>query len=291
MKQKSGFTLVELLVVIAVIAIVAAILFPVLAQAREKARQITCLSNCKQWGSTFMMYVQDYDETYPLAFGYSRSLGGWMWSASNAFHQVPVGWRNGTPVERLQVAAVEWANSVQPYVKTYSVYACPSGAEVRLSTNYEQPLKPWANVSYTFNGLLMGYPEAGVVTPSRVPLLWEGHGKANIAGFALANPALICQDPDAGCRYIPRSQGACVPGNGGQSTMFGLEGTMWIHNRGAIFVMADGSARWRRLGGVVGGRTDGNTDPYTNYDDSGFPKSAWVDGCHAWLFRPDFQQQ
>ncbi|MBC7807537.1 MAG: prepilin-type N-terminal cleavage/methylation domain-containing protein, partial [Akkermansiaceae bacterium] len=64
-RVKSGFTLIELLVVIAIIAILAAILFPVFAQAREKARQISCLSNQKQIGIAMMMYVQDYDETYP----------------------------------------------------------------------------------------------------------------------------------------------------------------------------------------------------------------------------------
>lgn len=65
MQQRRGFTLIELLVVIAIIAILAAILFPVFAQAREKARQTTCVSNLKQIGTAFMMYVQDYDETYP----------------------------------------------------------------------------------------------------------------------------------------------------------------------------------------------------------------------------------
>jgi prepilin-type N-terminal cleavage/methylation domain-containing protein len=63
----SAFTLIELLVVIAIIAILAAILFPVFAQAREKARQAACLSNQKQLGTSIMMYVQDYDETYPPA--------------------------------------------------------------------------------------------------------------------------------------------------------------------------------------------------------------------------------
>src|SRR5215469_5451502 len=74
MKRPQGFTLIELLVVIAIIAILAAILFPVFAQAREKARQITCLSNVKELGLAVQMYNQDYDETMvPVLVS-----GGWF---------------------------------------------------------------------------------------------------------------------------------------------------------------------------------------------------------------------
>jgi len=62
-----GFILIELLVVIAIIAILAAILFPVFATAREKARATTCTSNLKQLGIAFAQYIQDNDETYPIA--------------------------------------------------------------------------------------------------------------------------------------------------------------------------------------------------------------------------------
>ena len=58
-----------------IIAILAAILFPVFAQAREKARQSACLSNQKQMGLAIMRYVQDYDETYPFCYVYKNNSG------------------------------------------------------------------------------------------------------------------------------------------------------------------------------------------------------------------------
>src|SRR5436305_3040804 len=60
--RTAAFTLIELLMVIAIIAILAAILFPVFAQAREAARKTACLSNIKQIGTACLMYAQDYDE-------------------------------------------------------------------------------------------------------------------------------------------------------------------------------------------------------------------------------------
>lgn len=61
----SGFTLIELLMVIAIVSALAAILFPVFAKARSRAREATALSNLKQIGLALHMYSADYDEHLP----------------------------------------------------------------------------------------------------------------------------------------------------------------------------------------------------------------------------------
>ena len=65
MRRNRAFTLIELLVVIAIIAILAAILFPVFAQAKEAAKKTQSLSNVKQIVLGTMMYLGDYDDTFP----------------------------------------------------------------------------------------------------------------------------------------------------------------------------------------------------------------------------------
>lgn len=94
-----AFTLIELLVVIAIIAILAAILFPVFAKAREAARATSCKSNLKQLGTAFMMYSQDYDETFCH-----------IWTGNSQINQ---GYAN-------------WGSATLPYTKNRQIYKCPS---------------------------------------------------------------------------------------------------------------------------------------------------------------------
>jgi len=99
--NRKGFTLIELLVVIAIIAILAAILFPVFAQARESARQTQCTNNQKQIATSVLMYVQDYDETFPMSAYFGRNPQG-------------------------QPALVAIYDVLAPYIKNVDIFVCPS---------------------------------------------------------------------------------------------------------------------------------------------------------------------
>ena len=60
-RQKAGFTLVELLVVISIIAMLLAILMPSLQKAREQARKVVCTSNLRQMGIVWILYAENND--------------------------------------------------------------------------------------------------------------------------------------------------------------------------------------------------------------------------------------
>ena len=72
MHKKEGFTLVELLVVISIIALLMAILAPSLQRARKQAKAVVCMSNMHQWSLAWSMYAQENDGCY---FGYDMFWG------------------------------------------------------------------------------------------------------------------------------------------------------------------------------------------------------------------------
>jgi prepilin-type N-terminal cleavage/methylation domain-containing protein/prepilin-type processing-associated H-X9-DG protein len=150
MKRK-GFTLIELLVVIAIIAILAAILFPVFAKAREKARQATCTSNFKQIGLATMQYVQDYDETYPMA---GCCLNG-------GYPPAPYGMMYG----------------LEPYMKSSQAIICPStkavaGVISNWTAGYQDRVWGMTRAGFTTAGAQLAQIKAPASIVSLIDMLY-----------------------------------------------------------------------------------------------------------------------
>lgn len=103
MRKERAFTLIELLVVIAIIAILAAILFPVLGQARSQAKKTMSLSNVKQISLAHMLYIADTDDVMPPRYyiyraGFVPPDGGIKY----------------------------WGNLLMPYMKNREILLCPN---------------------------------------------------------------------------------------------------------------------------------------------------------------------
>jgi len=244
MRRRTGFTLIELLVVIAIIAILAAILFPVFAQAREKARQASCLSNCKQIGTATYMYVQDYDETFP----------GHNWTLGLGIHPLPDG--------RIYQGHVGFTLKLHPYIKNVGVWVCPSDEDPK--SNYADDGKKnpyvatWQKpipMSYLVNDIINGdqiqltgspMPLAAISFPAETYWIADGNG-TNAAGFRASQNGL---DKVSGINRLILSRNcAALKQSGGYPilpTGYPNPGDCTRHLGGNTIVFADGHAKWVR---------------------------------------------
>ena len=205
---------------IAIIAILAAILFPVFARARENARRSSCMSNLKQLGLGMLQYTQDYDEFLPSGV---RGPGAY--------------------------AGMGWSGQILPYVKSTQVFLCPSDSGrpgVPAGVNQEY-------YSYRYNmGLVLPgngaasvafalKPLSAYTATSRTVLLYEANGNPfEMDGDEINSATGNGQEVTSTGGIVPT--GATMRPNGAASRI--PDQAIRRHLEGSNFLAADGHAKW-----------------------------------------------
>lgn len=244
MKSRKGFTLIELLVVIAIIAILAAILFPVFAQAREKARQITCVSNMKQLGLATIMYTQDNDEYFPAAYDGDATI----WSSGPTSH---------------------WEQKILPYIKSNGVFACPDDP----GAGAPPPGNAWEGiaVSYATNGWFNWQWENGWSRPLLNGVMtgseWNDNGGGNLQSCGQLDAKIT--HPDSTIMY-------CEMYNSDILADYAATGNGIFYGNVTNFAWDDtvGLPCWLNMGGVIPYYPGpGTTYPENCTLGGGYPKS------------------
>jgi prepilin-type N-terminal cleavage/methylation domain-containing protein len=123
--SKSGFTLVELLVVIGIIALLIAILLPALKKARDQAQRVACAANLRSAGQCMTMYAQQFKDGIPIGYMSQRQFS------------YVINWNNANGTKVSQMGLLVLANLL-PAPKTYY---CP--AETDEMFMYDTPSNVW----------------------------------------------------------------------------------------------------------------------------------------------------
>ncbi len=237
-----GFTLVELLVVIAVLGILAALLFPVFARARESARKVQCLANIKNIALAVNLYLADWNDTFPPSEHRQEVL--------DYVATTPGGgdtcWRV-EPEERLQWMAglmnpyLQWPVLLDEYIKNRDVWRCPGAKWVTAAAFIVGGGGDWRTYLQAHEGEWGGGLGFGPCQRMTFPPGWGGEVTDS-----------ILQRRSAGTKYgrDRHASGSFVQGVATGQENFADVRMSRIQNASAVPICSDGGAspEWLSIG-------------------------------------------
>jgi len=197
-----GFTLVELLVVIAIIAILMAILMPALQRAKKQARALICKNNLRQYGFAARLYIDDNDGVMPYSFTWLYKDGG----RGCRWHDASMNLN-----KRPDLGGVLW-----PYLKNDDIHLCPDFNVAAKMMGCHRcngtpiPIDP--QYSYSMNSYLNG--DAWQAVPSQFHTSIKDVKKES----QVRNPARVFFFSEENSWRIPGLSGAGINDNNLRST-------------------------------------------------------------------------
>jgi len=137
---RRGFTLVELLVVIGIIAVLISLLLPSLNKARQSAQRVACAAQLKQLGNGMLLYANENKQTYPAAFwSPNNALGDWNYDPqATSWVSVLAKYVGGSKVD------------VNAPIMGIKIFTCPNDQEPRWNESWMQG----SRLSYTMPAVL-----------------------------------------------------------------------------------------------------------------------------------------
>jgi len=208
--MKRAFTLIELLVVIGIIAVLAALLLPVLSRAKQRAWTISCNSNLHQIGMAMKMYADDYRDLYPLSGG-------------------TITWNTVNP----DVATNGWMQALFHYVQNTNVYHCPGNGQL--------PMASQSPFDY-FNCV-----RAAFVASDPDPNNWHF---ASVKSTSIRFPSALILSGDTIDNDVYFHQDDCDKDDYTQNCVGGetTPGIRWVewqaHSKGQNLLFSDGHVKW-----------------------------------------------
>ena len=197
--MRNRFTLIELLVVIAIVAILAAMLLPALANARAKAKQVSCLSQLKQMGLGLTLYADAHDGRF--------------------INPLPIA---GMPRGSQNDNVCWWRFYLQPYVGDWAVLVCPVG--LRTVANAPDSTNQF-HFNYGYNTSLTSRTDATIRNTSTLLAFadashWNANGCSGGRSTAWANinlrPSGNACNADQSSNWVT----VCTRHNGGSNIVF-----------------------------------------------------------------------